>query len=78
MIEIPLHLGIILYLTLALAVILALWLRNHWQTRHRTLKIETEALYLCEFCHCVYLESRMQQLNRCPQCNSLNRNNNYR
>lgn len=77
MIELTFNSFFILYLSMTLAFILSIWLYSHY-TRKRKIFFQTEkALYICEYCHFVYLAETTQVGTRCPQCSLFNKQNFY-
>lgn len=79
MIEINAATAFFLYLFATLILLVSLWLkfflRSHKKEAYFT---EANSLYLCEYCHFVYMERTGQPNTRCPQCQSLNKSNDYK
>lgn len=73
MIELTTNAALIIYLGLTLAVILTLWLVNHFKSKKRYSIDTRQQLYLCEYCCFVYLELDNQTVTTCPQCQSFNK-----
>jgi ribosomal protein L37AE/L43A len=78
MIELTFNTLFISYLSLTFAVVLGIWIYSHYRMRHRTFFTTEKALFICEYCHCAYVENSDKQLNRCPQCGLFNKENAYK
>lgn len=77
MIEVSSGTAVILYVALGVLTVLAAWSYQHYRRRPK-LELAVQQLYICEYCNCIYLGSRLKSINRCPECQSLNKNNPYR
>jgi ribosomal protein L37AE/L43A len=77
MIELTFNTVFMLYLSLTMALVLGIWIYSHYRMRNRTFFMTERALFICEYCHFAYVEDRMKQLNRCPQCGLFNKKNLY-
>lgn len=77
MIELSFGTAFMLYLLFTLTLILGLWFYSHYQTKHKEILPYEQDLYICEYCHFAYLEEPTKDVNRCPQCHSLNKKNRY-
>ncbi|WP_068469139.1 hypothetical protein [Candidatus Protochlamydia phocaeensis] len=77
MIELTFNTALMLYLSLALLIVLGVWVYSHYRTRRRTILSCEQDLFVCEYCHYAYLEESIKQLNRCPQCGLYNKHNQY-
>lgn len=78
MVEITAANALILYLGITLAILFGLWIFQHYASSKRTILSTPEELFLCEYCHFVYLEKAALKLTRCPGCRSLNEGNRYK
>jgi uncharacterized paraquat-inducible protein A len=77
MIDLTFTTAFMLYLLTTIILVLGIWLYSHYRLRNRKfLPIEKE-LFVCEFCHFAYVEQSVKKLNRCPQCNLINKKNRY-
>lgn len=77
MIEVSSGTAVVLYLSLTILTVLAAWGYQHCRRRPK-LELAAQQLYICEYCCCIYLGSRLKSISRCPECQSLNKNNPYR
>lgn len=66
-----------LYLCMTLAVLLSLWVYQHYRLRTKKIEITEQELFVCEYCLFVYLEEKTKTVTQCPQCHSFNKNNPY-
>lgn len=64
-----------LYLLLTIGALTAAWVYEHFRSKKKKLIHSFKELYLCEYCHFVYLEDPLKKVQRCPECKSLNKNN---
>lgn len=78
MIELSANTAVMLYLSFTLVVILGLWLHHHYQSRRKKIVTTDHELYLCEYCHCAYLEADFKDITQCPECGLFNKNNKYK
>lgn len=78
MIEISPASAAMLYLSITLALLFILWLYQHWKRHRRKPFLDREELYVCEYCHFIYLADPEKPNNRCPECLSYNKHNRYR
>jgi len=67
----------ILYLGLTLLILLVFWAQSYFRSKKRMEPFSRQCLYQCEFCHFAYLDDRHKPVTPCPQCNALNKNNQY-
>ena len=68
----------VLYLSLTVGMIFVLWFSYHFQRKRRTIFSHREELYVCEYCHCLYLEDPAKPNTQCPECKSYNKGNHYK
>jgi len=66
-----------LYLALTLSVLMSLWCFHHIKFRHKLIITSQKQLFVCEYCHCAYVDERSKDVTLCPQCQSFNKGNNY-
>jgi ribosomal protein L37AE/L43A len=78
MIELSPTTAFMIYLGLTLAVLLGIWLSQHFRGRKKKLMIAEQELFVCEYCHFCYLEMKGRPVTQCPQCESFNKNNIYK
>lgn len=69
--------AVIIYLALTLAAIFGAWIYHHLLSRKKTILINKEELFVCEYCHFAYLYLIVKKINQCPQCRSYNKDNRY-
>lgn len=78
MIEVTAATAFLLYLAMSLAVLFILWSYRHFRECKKTIISPSEELFLCEYCHFLYMEKSNRSITRCPECHSFNKNNRYR
>lgn len=69
--------ALMLYLSFTLAVLLGLWTWHHIKSRKKKISINDQELFVCEFCHFVYLNPH-SEITKCPQCLSYNEQNKFK
>lgn len=67
-----------LYLSLTLGALFALWLMHHFKSKRRIVLPAKEELCLCEYCHSMYSAPAIKPINQCPTCHSYNKYNQFR
>ena len=72
MIELAPQTAIMIYLCIAIAVMLFLWIQQHFKTRKKTLVMDDKQLVTCEYCKCPYCAEIEKKISECPKCHSLN------
>ena len=72
MIELSPQAAIMAYLCIAIAVMLVLWLTQHFKTRQKTIITTEKKLITCEYCNSPYLAKIEKNISKCPKCHSLN------
>lgn len=77
MISVSAAAAFMLYLCLTLGTLFGLWIYSHFKNKKRKILANREELYLCEYCHFVYVSNPLKPVNQCPQCKSFNKNNTY-
>jgi ribosomal protein L37AE/L43A len=77
MIELNFTTAFMLYLGITLLSILGIWIFSHYRTKKQIIFSTEHALFVCEYCHFAYLEENIKELNKCPQCNLFNKQNQY-
>ncbi len=75
MIELSPSTAFMLYLGLTLAAVLGLWAYQHFDSRKSKLTTTDQRIYICEYCHFVYLAEHAKKITQCPQCQSHNKDN---
>jgi ribosomal protein L37AE/L43A len=78
MIELTFSTAFTLYLALTLSLLLGFWIRYHYRARRKVVLPSEQELFVCEYCHFVYLEQPTENINQCPQCRSFNKRNAYK
>jgi uncharacterized paraquat-inducible protein A len=78
MIELSMTTAAMLYLSITMAILLGLWLFQHYKSRQKKIVIIEEELLVCEYCHFAYMEDRSKGVTQCPQCQSYNKCNVYK
>lgn len=69
--------AVTIYLGMTLLLLLGLWGYQHYKSRQKKIISSEQELYMCEYCHYVYLENQIKEINKCPQCQSFNQKNLY-
>ncbi len=75
MIELSPNGAVMLYLALTVALILGFWVYHHLKGRNKIIRPDEQKLFVCEYCHFMYLEEPLKGVTKCPQCHSYNKNN---
>jgi ribosomal protein L37AE/L43A len=75
MIELTTPTAIMIYLCLTLGILLGLWGYHHYKSRYRKILSTEQELFVCEYCHFVYLDDIVKEITKCPQCQSFNKRN---
>lgn len=75
MIELSANTALMLYLLITTAILLSIWSFYHYSRRSKQSIPLEQQLYICEYCHFVYLEEMTKQVTKCPQCQSFNKDN---
>ncbi len=66
-----------LYLSLTLGILFALWLTHHYKSKKKVILPPSEVLFICEYCHTLYSEKTSKNVNQCPECHSYNKSNHF-
>lgn len=77
MIDLHPNTALMLYLSFTLAILLGLWTWHHVKSRKKKISLNEQDLFVCEFCHFVYLGSASNKITKCPQCLSFNEKNKF-
>ena len=78
MITIKITSALLLYLASLLFFLLIVWLLTHLRQRKKTMVPPLYQLVFCEYCCYNYLTESDRPVNKCPQCHTLNKNNQYK
>jgi Zn finger protein HypA/HybF involved in hydrogenase expression len=70
--------ALILYLCCSIAAIFLIWANDHFLKKKKPSIAPAESLFLCEYCHFLYLASQEKPVTECPQCGSLNKKNSFK
>jgi phage FluMu protein Com len=74
-IEVPVSTAVLVFLLVTVALVLVVWVLFGWRRRGRLLTTETDNyIWRCPICNHVYLETRPERYSKCPQCGSMNTN----
>ncbi|MBR1967455.1 MAG: hypothetical protein IKA22_12690 [Lentisphaeria bacterium] len=71
MIELDQRNMILLYMTVWLAIIVILWVREILRVRKFNWELSNSKLFHCTNCHHTFLTKDGANLTRCPDCNSI-------
>jgi len=77
LIEISLHTAIVIYLTIGLALLFTLWIKDNKERSRKIRPTPLFQLYICEYCRFPYLDETDRPVTRCPQCQAMNKDNYY-
>lgn len=75
MIELSANTALMLYLLWTLTWLLGIWGFHHYRTKNRKILPDEQQMFVCEFCHYVYMNDEYKNVTKCPQCLSYNKNN---
>jgi hypothetical protein len=64
--------AVIVYLTLTLSTLLAIWVYYHYHARQKKIVVSEKKLLVCEYCLFVYLDRIEKKVTQCPQCQCYN------
>lgn len=67
--------ALMLYLSLTVTLILGFWMYHHIRRRNKSIMPDEQKLFICEYCHFMYLEEQVKGVTKCPQCHSFNKDN---
>ena len=73
MISVDISTAVFLYLIFSLFAIFLLWVRFEKGGVFQKYSIHHQEVWLCEICAYTYVDSRNEDLSRCPQCQSWNK-----
>lgn len=69
--------ALLIYFGLLIFLILGLWFWTHFKERRQEAPPPYYALAICEYCSFSYLAPQNKPINKCPQCQGLNKENYY-
>jgi hypothetical protein len=69
--------ALLIYLAALLFFFLGMWVYTHLKQRAKKGVRPPHQLAVCEFCHFAYLADSSKQVNQCPSCTLLNKENWY-
>ncbi len=78
MITVKITTVLLIYLTSVLFFLFAVWLFTHLKQRKKSILPPLYELAICEYCRYNYLVESNQLVNKCPQCDALNKDNKYK
>lgn len=73
MIELSPTTALMLYLSVTLATLFAIWGVHHYRSRNKRVDLSNQKLIICEYCRFAYLGNVDKTVSKCPQCSSYNR-----
>ncbi len=73
MIELAPHTAVMVYLGATIAIMLIIWVRQHFQTRRKSILTTDNKLITCEYCQSPYLCDIEKDISECPKCHSFNK-----
>ena len=77
MIELASSTAFMLYLAATLSALFVLSIIHYISSTKQSLAIESSQLYVCEYCLYAYLADSSEEVSRCPNCSSFNKDNKY-
>lgn len=77
MIELAPNTALMIYLGLTCCLVLGIWVYHHFVYQQRPRFRPQHELHICEFCQSVYMTSLNKEITKCPQCQTLNRDNRF-
>jgi hypothetical protein len=72
MIKVDISMALILYLFFSTVVILILWSFFNFGTRLKTFSSEEKHIWHCNICANTYIDSKHEDISKCPICGSFN------
>ncbi len=72
MITLDLSLGVFVYVSLCLGIVLGLWFCDAYRSRYDSDAINDQEVFRCGICTHVYVKAKDEAISRCPRCHSLN------
>ena len=72
MIKVDISMALFLYLFFSTIVILILWSFFNFGTRLKTFSSEEKYIWHCSICANTYIDSRHEDISKCPVCGSFN------
>jgi uncharacterized paraquat-inducible protein A len=73
MIELSPTTAFMVYLGVTLAVLLGIWVTQHYRSKSKPTLPSEQKLQVCEYCHFAYLDDSNKGVSKCPQCQSYNK-----
>jgi len=71
MIKVELSVALALYLLAGMALIFTIWCLAEVRKRAKNLKSEQGFVWKCPTCTHIYIDSKAEEISRCPLCESL-------
>lgn len=71
MIKVELSVALALYLLAGMVFVFTIWCLSEVRKRVKDLKSEKEFLWRCPTCTYIYVDSKAEEISRCPLCKSL-------
>ncbi|MGB3057274.1 MAG: hypothetical protein WBC16_03885 [Candidatus Omnitrophota bacterium] len=72
MIKVDISTALFLYLFFTAVLLLILWSFFSFGTRMKTFGSEEKYIWHCSICAYTYIDSKHENISRCPRCNSYN------
>ncbi|MCM8829556.1 MAG: zinc-ribbon domain-containing protein [Candidatus Omnitrophica bacterium] len=72
MIKIEINLAVVLYLSISI-LILFIWIFFDYRKDKRVKEDNYNTLWQCPICLHIYIDSRAENISRCPRCNTLHK-----
>ncbi|MCK4463783.1 MAG: hypothetical protein KAU58_05675 [Candidatus Omnitrophica bacterium] len=78
MIKLDISTALFLYLLFNVIGVLLLWVFFGLRTKRSSFKKDEDYVWRCSICANLYIDSKNQDLSRCPQCGSYNKKENMK
>ena len=72
MIKVDIAMALFLYLLFTVMVVLVVWSFFSFGTKMKTFSSDEKDIWHCETCTFTYIDSRHDEVSKCPRCGSYN------
>jgi uncharacterized paraquat-inducible protein A len=75
MIKLDISIALFIYLFFTAVLLLIMWFFVDFGTKMKTFSSDEKHIWHCDICSCTYIDSRHDEISRCPRCGSYNQRN---
>ena len=72
MIKLAPEMFFVIFLSVAIILVIGLWIYEVWSSSVNRLNVSEENLVRCQSCSLIYVAERYETVKRCPRCETLN------